>query len=173
MSVIAHAFRFTAAQEKEHSAIFSGLMEVYGGDVPRPGDVPSPAALSPAALLTDAMRREDASARDFLPAAAETARAEGYPRIATAFLRIAETELLHARRFSQYAAALQDGSLFRDPSRVGWLCLPCGMLSYGTDAPEICAACGCRNGAIRSSFHPFAVPRIQAGANCNPAATVL
>ncbi len=154
--VIAHAFRFTAAQEKEHAAIFEGLLEVWGEQPPPPPTAEPQLPADPAALLEAAARAEEQSGCIAAPAAAHIALQEGYPRIATAFSRIAETERLHAQRFARYALALSDGSLFRDAYRVGWLCLPCGQLSYGTDAPETCAACGAPRGFIRSSFHPFA-----------------
>ena len=93
-----------------------------------------------------------------LPRIADAAAMEGYPRIAAAARRIAENERLHALRFAAYAAALEDGSLFHAGERTGWLCLQCGEIRYGLDAPERCASCGSPRGSfIRSNFTPFFV----------------
>ena len=89
---------------------------------------------------------------------ARIAMEEGYPRIAEAFRRVAETEQLHAQRFQQYAKALADDSLFRDDRRISWVCLPCGQLHSGHEAPDCCSGCGRDRGHfIRSSFYPFVV----------------
>lgn len=159
LHVVAHAFRFTAAQEKEHADIFRGLLRTFGGEQPAVTDAEeAPPHDAPLTLLHTAAQSEARSCGEFDPGYADIAVAEHYPRIATAFRRIAGTEQLHARRFSQYAQALQDGSLFSSSRRVGWLCLPCGHLHYGSDAPEHCGSCGRSRGHfIRSDFHPFTV----------------
>jgi len=159
LHVAAHAFRFTAAQEKEHAAIFRGLLVAFGSTpvLPEPEeDAPLPD--TPMEILRAVMQSEDDESSKLYPAYARIAEQEGYPRIATAFRRIAETERLHARRFQQYADALAEDSLFRSSQRTGWLCLPCGHLHYGTEAPGQCSTCGRNRGHfIRSDFHPFTV----------------
>lgn len=158
LHVIAHAFRFTAAQEKEHAAIFHGLLCHYGGGRIDPAGEDIPLPREPEAILAAVSQSENDESGKLYPAYARIAGEEGYPRIATAFRRIAETELLHARRFQQYASALADGSLFRSSTRTGWLCLPCGHLHYGCEAPHACDTCGRDQGHfIRSSFEPFTV----------------
>lgn len=158
LHVLAHAFRFTAAQEKEHAAIFHGLLCAFGGESIGASEEDTPLPEKPAEILQAVIQGEGDEAEKLYPAFARIAQEEGYPRIATAFLRIAETERLHARRFSQYAAALDDGSLFRSGLRTGWLCLPCGHLHYGCDAPDRCGTCGRDQGHfIRSDFFPFTV----------------
>ena len=160
LQVIAHAFHFTAAQEKEHAAIFRGLLTAYGGHaLPLVEDSPLLLPREPLAILEAIAQTEQDEADKLYPAHARAAESEGFPRIAEAFRRIAETEQLHARRFAQYAHALADGSLFRAEQTVGWLCLPCGQMHYGQDAPRQCATCGSARGQfIRSCFYPFTVP---------------
>lgn len=156
--VVAHALRFTAAQEKEHEAIFRGLLAAQGVTAPAPVEdtPPLPAA---EAILHHIIRAETDEAEKLYPHNARIADQEGYPRIAAAFRRIGETEALHARRFQRYAQALADGSLFRDEQRLSWLCLACGELHAGVAAPDICSACGRDQGHfIRSSFYPFTLP---------------
>lgn len=155
--VIAHAFRFTAAQEKEHADIFRGLIRAYGGPcVPMAEDSPILLPHEPMEILRAVTRSEHDESDRLYPHNARVAMEEGYPRIAAAFRRIAETEALHARRFRQYGKALADGTLFRDPQRVSWLCLPCGQLHTGCEAPDVCSTCGRDKGHfIRSSYYPF------------------
>lgn len=158
LHVLAHAFTFTALQEKEHAAICRGLLVAYGGETPPPAPDAPPLPDAPEALLSAVLRTEEDEAAKLYPACARTALEEDYPRIALTFQRLAETELLHARRFRQYAAALQDDSLFRSDTRTGWLCIPCGHLHYGCEAPGHCGTCGRDRGHfIRSDFHPFTV----------------
>lgn len=156
--VISHALRFTAAQEKEHTAIFQGLLSRHGVcTAPPTGEIVLP-DLAPGALLSRLSDAESLRAEQEFPRMARIAREEGYPRIADALRRIGETEALHARRFRQYADALADGSLFHSDRRVSWLCLGCGQLHTAFEPPQSCTSCRCDQGHfIRSSFHPFAL----------------
>lgn len=159
LHVIAHAFRFTAAQEKEHADIFRGLSIAHGGEILLPAEEP-PVLLpdAPVEILRAVAQAEHNEWDSLYPYNARIAEEEGYPRIAEAFRRIAETEQLHALRFLQYAKALAEGRLFRDDERVSWVCLPCGQLHAGREAPECCSGCGRDQGHfIRSSFYPFAL----------------
>ena len=155
--VIAHAFRFTAAQEREHADIFRGLLAAFGGQcVPLAEDSPLLLPHDPLDVLREVAQAEHDEWDTLYPFYARTAMEEGYPRAADAFRRIAETEQCPARRFLPYAKALAEGSLFRDSARVSWLCLPCGQLHVGCEAPERCSTCGRDRGHfIRSSFFPF------------------
>lgn len=159
LHVAAYAFRFTAAQEKEHADIYHGLLIAFGGQPLPTADMPDvPLPASPLDILRTVAQGENDESDKLYPAYARIADEEGYPRIAMAFRRIAETERLHARRFQQYATALQEGTLFTGSCRTGWLCLPCGHLHYGCDAPDRCDTCGRDRGHfIRSDFHPFTV----------------
>lgn len=157
--VIAHAFLFTAAQEKEHADIFRGLLAAHGGcSLPTAEDAPILLPRAPLDVLQAVIQNEQDESATLYPYNARIASEEGYLRIATAFRRIAEIEQLHARRFRQYMTALQDGSLFRDEARVSWFCLPCGQLHTGQEAPESCSGCGRDRGHfIRSSYYPFTI----------------
>ncbi|MBQ8201755.1 MAG: rubrerythrin family protein [Clostridia bacterium] len=158
LHVIAHAFRFTAAQEKEHASIYRGLLTALGGRVQEESAASVMLPDEPLNILRAVIQSEHDEWDKLYPAYARIAEEEGYPRVATAFTRIAETEQLHAQRFLQFAKALADGTLFRNASRVGWLCLPCGHLHYGSEAPAHCSTCGRSRGHfIRSDFHPFTV----------------
>lgn len=157
LHVIAHAFRFTAAQEREHEAVLTGLLHALGGAcLPCPAETPLPA--DPMALLKEAARIEQDMGTCVYPQAACAAEAEGHPRVAETLRRMATLELCHARRFLQYARALAEDTLFHDAQRVSWLCLACGQFHMGQEAPERCPSCGCDRGHfIRSSYQPFSL----------------
>ena len=158
LHVVAHALRFTAAQEKEHAAIFSGLLHFFGGAFLPPEETVPPLRLGPAELLRTFTHQEAEKAERLCAHDASIAAEEGYPRIAAALRRIGETEARHARRFSQYEAALSGGTLFREERPVTWFCLHCGELRTGCEPPEKCPSCGKNRGHfIRSSHFPFAV----------------
>ena len=158
LHVIAHALRFTAAQEKEHAAIFSGLLSVYGGSPLPHVDILPLLPSEPAALLQSLAQNELSEAERLYPCNARIALEEGYPRIAAAFQRIAETEALHARRLRQFEEALLSGALFRAERPVSWYCMACGELRTSCEPPDSCPSCGKNRGYfIRSSHFPFAI----------------
>ena len=155
--VIAHAFRFTAAQEGEHAAILEGLLTHCGGDLPAPEDTP-PLPREPLEMLRAAAADEHAVWDERCPLYASAAQEEGYPRIAAVFRRIGETDWQHALRFVQYMEAIASGRLFRDAQRVSWVCLACGQLHTGWEPPYSCPGCsGGQGHFIRTNFYPFSV----------------
>lgn len=158
LHVIAHMLHFTAAQEKEHAAIFAGLISTYGGHASSSADeIPLPAG-GPAAILRAFAQAETLEAQQHYPEAARIALEEGYPRIAAAFQRIAETEALHAQRFHRFEQALISGALFQESTPVSWLCLPCGQFHTGCEPPASCPSCNRDRGHfIRSNYYPFHV----------------
>lgn len=157
LHVIAHAFRYTAAQEQEHEAVLLGILRVRGGEVP-PAMADAPLPADPLLLLREAASVERDTADGLYPRYAAMACAVGEPRVAETFRRMAETERGHAQRFQQYAKALAEDTLFRDEQRRSWLCLACGQLHVSREAPAACPSCGCDQGHfIRSSYEPFLV----------------
>lgn len=155
LHVIAHAFRFTAAQEREHAAVLRGLILAHGGSIPPSSAEDTALPAAPLELLDAAIRMEQ-SRLETLPACAQAARTEGFPRIAHALQRMAETEARHAQRFTRYSAALAEGTLLRAASPVSWFCLNCGQLHTGCEPPDSCPGCGQSRGTfIRSNYFPF------------------
>lgn len=158
LHVIAHALRFTAAQEKEHADIFGGLLSVYGGTPLFLTESLPLLPSEPAPLLRALAQSEISETERLYPFNARVALEEGYPRIAAAFQRIAETEALHARRLRQFETALLSGTLFREERPVSWFCLACGELRTSCEPPACCPSCGKNRGYfIRSSHFPFAI----------------
>lgn len=152
--VIAHAFRFTAAQEQEHAAILTALLP----DAPPLPEDHRPLPEQPAQWLRAAIGSEASCYSTLLPEAARAAAEAGQPRVAAALLRLADTDRRHEQRFRQYLTALENGSLLRSDSPTSWFCLSCSGLHHGCEAPARCDSCGAGRGHfIRSNFHPFAV----------------
>lgn len=154
LHVIAHALRFTAAQEQEHAVILRGMMHAQGwAALPDAEDAALP---HDPLLLIRRFAQASETARANCTTHARIALEEGWPRIAHTLLRIAETDARHARRFRQYEAALAENTLFRDVQRITWLCLHCGELHTGQEPPLACPGCGKDQGHfIRSSYFPF------------------
>ncbi len=154
----AHLLRYTAAQEKEHAAIWSGLSAANGcpltSAMPELPDLPS----DPVRLLRFAAEMEDETINAFLRPTLDAAQQEGYQRIKQALLHMQETEQTHAVRFRRCAEGLSDGSLFTARQRTSWLCLPCGQLHYGASAPDMCDGCSANRSAfVRGAHYPFGV----------------
>ena len=66
---------------------------------------------------------------------------EGFLPVATSFYRIAEIEKTHGDRFGMFADLLESGKLFAADEPTQWMCLNCGHIHTGMDAPEICPVC--------------------------------
>lgn len=155
LHVIAHAFRFTAAQEREHAAVLRGLILAHDGSIQPSSAEDTTLPATPLELLDAAIHMEQARL-EALPACAQAARTEGFPRVAHTLQRMAETEARHAQRFARYRAALAKGTLFRAERRVSWYCLGCGQLHTGCEPPDGCPGCGQSRGSfIRSNYFPF------------------
>ena len=93
LHVVAHAFRYTAAQEKEHADILRGLLSASGESaVPCPEDAPLLLPRDTQELLRAVIQVETNEGKHLYPGIAQTAQEEGYPRVAEACRHIAETE---------------------------------------------------------------------------------
>jgi len=71
----------------------------------------------------------------------EKAMEEGFKKIAASFLQIAEIEKTHGDRFGKYAKLLEEGKLFVSDVEVEWMCLNCGYVYKGKEAPKKCPVC--------------------------------
>jgi rubrerythrin len=54
---------------------------------------------------------------------------------------IAVAEKQHEKRYSDLAANIEQGRVFKRDRPVVWRCRNCGYLHKGTDAPAACPAC--------------------------------
>ena len=72
---------------------------------------------------------------------AKTAKDEGFSQIASSFSMIAEIEKTHGDRFQLFADYLEKNQLFVSEVETGWMCLNCGHVHRGTEAPAQCPVC--------------------------------
>ena len=69
---------------------------------------------------------------------------------------IAEIEKLHGDRFGAFAKLLEDNQLFVSKVETKWICLNCGHIYEGTEAPRNCPVCDHEQGwFVRMELAPF------------------
>ena len=157
LPVIQRVFQYTADQEYEHAGVFlkqlrgAGLknVDIHAG---YPVDLETDAL----ALLRDAQHGEAEERHIIYPDFARTARDEGFEPIALLFENIARIEETHSNRFAQLANMLEGGRLFANGTPTRWVCLNCGHVIEGPDAPAQCPVCQHEQGYfVRQEFAPY------------------
>ena len=157
MYVLSEVFRFTAEQEEQHAKIFYELMkEASGGEINITADYPVEVTDSLQKLLDSSANNENAEAESIYPQFAEIAKQEGFTKASSKFELIAEIENIHRKRFEYFGALLRDDKLHKSDKSERWLCLNCGHIHEGTEAPMMCPVCSVQQGYfIRESDAPF------------------
>ncbi|MCD6333136.1 MAG: rubrerythrin family protein, partial [Bacteroidales bacterium] len=69
------------------------------------------------------------------------AEAEGFKEIALAYRNIAKVEKEHEKRYLKLLKNVKEDSVFKREEEVEWICLNCGYVHVGQNAPEKCPAC--------------------------------
>ncbi len=157
LPVVEAVFQFTAGQEKEHGEIFYGyLKELNGENVFADGQYPVDISENTMDLLRAARHNEyeehDVVYKRFGDKAAE----EGFAEIGRVFHQIAEIEKIHGDRFQLFADLLERQQLFVSDVSTGWMCLNCGFVLAGIQAPVICPVCRHEQGYfIRLEMAPY------------------
>lgn len=157
LHVLEAVFLFTAGQEKEHAEIFYNHMKaVSGSTVDIDGGYPVTVTNDVLRLLRDAQHNEYEEFDPVYPSFGETARAEGFPKVAASFEQIARIELTHGNRFGRLADLLENGKLFVSDVKCGWMCLNCGYVLESLEAPRQCPVCSHDQGwFIRLEMAPY------------------
>lgn len=124
---IARLFIETADNEREHAKIWFKLL---GGI----GDT--------AANLEDAAAGENYEWTEMYKGFAETARQEGFEKIAGLFENVAKIEKLHEERYRKLVDNIKTQKVFKKETAVKWICGNCGFVYYGEQAPKVCPVCG-------------------------------
>lgn len=155
--VISAVFAYTASQEKEHAEIFyNHLRELSGSTITVDGGYPVDISDNVADLLATAQHNEYEEHDPVYKSFGDIAKKEGFDRIAASFLQIADIEKVHGDRFGRYAKMLQEGTLFVSEVAEEWMCLNCGFVFKGTQAPQICPVCSHDRGYfIRFQLSPY------------------
>lgn len=136
---ISHIFEETADQEREHAKRLFKLLE--GGEVEISASFPAGVIGTTVDNLKEAAGGENYEYTEMYPSFAETARKEGFDKIADIFLAIAVAEKQHEKRYLDLANNIETNQVFNRPETTTWRCRNCGYLHDGTEAPELCPAC--------------------------------
>ncbi|MBQ8953707.1 MAG: rubrerythrin family protein [Clostridia bacterium] len=149
---VGRLFRFTADQEREHAELFYTRLSPAPGLVTIRADYPAQPDARALALLNAAVENEMSENASIYPRFAAVADHEGFPDVARLFERVAAIEKTHGDRFARYAQWLEGGLLFHSEEETAWVCLNCGHVLTGTDAPLLCPVCRHAQGYfVRSS----------------------
>ena len=125
---IAAIFEETAANEKEHAKMWFKLLE--GGEIKSTID-----------NLKEAADGENYEWTDMYKEFAETARAEGFDKIAFMFEGVAAIEKEHEERYRKLLKNIEDELVFSSEGDTIWVCRNCGHVLIGKKAPEVCPVC--------------------------------
>ena len=142
LQVIEQVFRFTAAQEQQHAKIFyDHLQELNGNTIVIDAGYPVDNYKDVDKLLRAAQHNEYEEHDDIYSHFGEVAASEGFDAVADSFQRIAKIEKIHGDRFGRLAQLLEDKKLFVSDVESAWMCLKCGHVYQGNEAPKVCPVC--------------------------------
>lgn len=157
MASVEMIFKYTASQEKEHGEIFykhlSALdKETIVIDAGFPVDLEQNTLAQLRAAIHNEFEEHDQVYKNF----GDIAEREGFTAVANSFRMIAQIEQTHGERFKYLADLLEEGKLYRSDVSTGWICLNCGHIHYGTEAPQKCPVCSHDQGwFIRAELAPW------------------
>lgn len=91
--------------------------------------------------LLDSILGETSEVEDIYKRFEEEARAEGFNEIAGFYKELREVEEGHERRFRALYDKIKDGTMFKGPEGSMWICMNCGYIHEGEEAPLVCPLC--------------------------------
>ena len=136
---LAAIFEETANNEKEHAKIW--FKELHGGAIP-----------STEENLLDAANGENYEWTAMYKEFAETAREEGFTRLAFLFEEVGKIEKEHEQRYLTLLQNVKDDRVFKKDGNKIWVCRNCGHVYEGDKALEVCPVCA----------HPKSYMEVQA-----------
>ena len=125
---IAAIFEETANNEKEHDKLW--FKELHGGDIP-----------TTMVNLEDAAAGENYEWTTMYKEFAETAREEGFDRLAYLFESVGKIEEEHEKRYLTLLQNVKDDKVFHKDGDKIWVCRNCGHVYIGSDALDVCPVC--------------------------------
>ena len=157
LQVVELVFQFTANQEKAHAEIFyNHLKELSGETIHIDGGYPVDIYESVLEILRAAQHKEYEEFDPVYQAFGDKALEEGFPQVAASFHQIAGIEKTHGERFGQLADLLEQNKLFINDVECKWMCLNCGFIFEGKEAPQKCPVCSHDRGFfIRLELAPY------------------
>lgn len=126
---IGDIFMETSHNEKEHAEIWLKLLN--GGKIP-----------STLENLKEAAKGENYEWTTMYKQFADTAREEGFNKIADLFEGVARIENNHDGRFETLAWNIESDRVFCRENEAVWICTNCGNLTWAECAPKVCPVCG-------------------------------
>lgn len=127
MNQIAEIFEETARNEQEHARLW---FEALGGIGSTDDNLKAAAAGENYEWTT--MYKEFA----------DTAREEGFTKIAFQMDKVAEIEKQHEERYLKLLSNVKEGKVFSGEESDTWICGICGFQYTGANAPKACPVCG-------------------------------
>jgi len=136
---IAAIFTETAENELEHAKVFFKHLE--GGEVEITASYPAGMIGTTAENLLAAADGEKMEWGTLYPGFAETAKKEGFEKVAESFTEIGDVEEQHEKRYRKLLDNVKKGAVFKRGKEVEWKCRNCGYVHHGKEAPTVCPAC--------------------------------
>ncbi len=130
---IAAIFEETANNEKEHAKMWFKLLNG--------GEASEGLKLSTTDALTMAAEGENYEHTSMYKDFAQTAKEEGFDRIAYLFEEVGKIEKHHEERYKKLLDAVKEERVFKSEAPKMWVCRNCGHVHYGEEAPEVCPVC--------------------------------
>lgn len=128
LNQISDFFTETSENEKAHAKIWFKLL--HGGQIPITSE-----------NLADCISGEHYEWTEMYKGFAETAREEGFTKIAFLFEAVGKIEKDHENRYQALLNSLQEDRVFQAEESVIWICMECGHVHVGKKAPEKCPVC--------------------------------
>lgn len=125
---IAEIFEISAQNEKEHAKLWFKYLN--DGKMP---DIKE--------CLEMAADGENSEWTDMYKRFAETAKEEGFSKIAETMEQVAAIEKEHENRFRALLKNINENNVFKKDEEVFWICRNCGHIHFGKQAPEVCPTC--------------------------------
>lgn len=123
---IAGIFINTARNEQEHARLWYEALGNLSGT---------------AENLRHAAEGENYEWTDMYAGFAKTAKEEGFDHIAYLFDAVGKIEKEHEERFLALLNNVKTESVFKKEEEIVWICLNCGHIHVGKDAPTVCPVC--------------------------------
>jgi rubrerythrin len=135
----------TAENERAHAKVFYNLItEGFSGQLPVNIEITAGypvASGNTEEHLKAGIQGEHDEWSVAYPGFAQVAEKEGFSEVANTFRLIADIEKRHEERFAKLLDNVKNQKVFKKDQPVQWICLNCGHIHEGTDAPNICPAC--------------------------------
>ncbi len=125
---IADFFEETANNEKVHARLWFEFL--HDGKIP-----------DTETNLLDAAMGENYEWTDMYATFAQTAKEEGFARIAKLFEMVGAIEKTHEERYRKLLSNIKNNEVFAATEETAWECMECGHIHYGTKAPGKCPVC--------------------------------